>query len=69
MSRIYLTTDKDQIIDTNDPIQPTTINLFLAVSYNNINRLQISLYSLLKYSESTFNVYIMTNVSQYFAVL
>ena len=61
MSRIYLTTDKDQVIDTNDPIQPTTINLFLAVSLNQIGKLFPLFYSLQKYSKSNFNVYIMTD--------
>lgn len=64
MSKIILTTDKDQIVDTNDPIQPTTLNIFLAVSYNNINRLLVTVYSLLKYSQSNFNIYIMTDVNE-----
>ena len=65
LTKIYLTTEKDQIINPNDTIQPTTINLFLVVTLNQIRRLFPLLYSLTKYSESTFNVHIMTDVCNF----
>lgn len=34
LDKIILTTEKDQIVNVNDPIQPTTIDLFVSVSLN-----------------------------------
>lgn len=61
-NKIILTTEKDQLVNITDPIQPTTINIFLAITRNNLDRLRVLIYSLLKYSKSNFNVYIMTDM-------
>lgn len=67
--KIQLT--EKQFIDINKPIEPTEINVFLAVTSNQVDKLSIVLYSLLKYSKSKFNVYIMLDMQnvQHFTYL
>ena len=64
-----LTSDKKQIIDSSIPIQPIQMNIFLSVTTNHLDKLKPLLYSLLKYSQSKFNVYIMLdtcNIQSYY---
>ena len=57
---IELTDEQNkQIIPIDKPIQPIQMNICLAVTWNQIDKLMPILYSLLKYSKSKFNVYIM----------
>lgn len=53
--------ENKQMMKLNDPIQPTQMNICLATTLNHIDKMLPIVYSLQKYSESKFNVYIIVD--------